>query len=422
MRKFIITLMILMLCLNMAIGVHAAEEMLSIPDVSAQQGQTIYVAVTLTESVMGDAMGVTYSYDKAVLEAIPSSSTWGKQGMLQDFSRTDSGVWAVGQVQDLKGTVCVLAFRVKDGVSLTETEVTCTVTVKNDADTVGTYTATGKITAACDHKFAAWESDGELIHSQTCELCGHKQAQTHVWNDGVVSDHPTDEQKDLLTFTCTICGATRQQEIADQASGQQPTMPTHPTEAPEESDDPVITTFPPDAPETATRPPQHEENNESTRPTQGTNSQNGQTGNQGNSGNQSGSGQLTDYNQGAGNNQNSGESQKPGSNQGDSGNQSGQDGQTGTADGTHQDEHDHVHEEDLDSIAIPIPEGAVIPEELLHPDHTHPAATEPTHDHVHETPAPEQTGISLLALLLAASLVVGAVVLVTVLMKRIKRK
>lgn len=426
MRKFIVTLMALALCLGMAIGVHAAEDILSIPDVSAYQDQTIYVAVTLTETVVGDSMGVTYSYDKEVLEAIPGSSTWGKQGMLQDFSRADSGVWAVSQSQDLKGTVCVLAFQVKKGATLSETAVTCTVTVKSDAEIVGTYTATGKISAVCDHKYTQWENGGDMLHVHTCELCGHKQTQTHIWDDGVISEHPTDEQMDLLVYTCTVCGTTREQEIKDQGSANLPTMPEQPAEVPEE---PEITTFPPETIEAATRPAnQNPENNTYPKPTESHNGQTGNggnqnssdkqnsNGNQGNSGNQTGSGQLTDYNQGTGNNNGS-------DSQNNNGNQNDHSNQAGSADNGQPDEqdHDHVHGEDADSsnrapIAIPIPEGVEIP------DHTHETVTEPLHDHVHETPAPEQTGISLLALLLAAALVVGAAVLGTVLIKRGKRK
>ena len=76
-------------------------------------------------------------------------------------------------------------------------------------------------------------------------------------------------------------------------------------------------------------------------------------------------------------------------------------------------------------IAIPIPEGVEIPEELLQHDHDH--ETEPTeevhdHDHEHVAVDTEQAGVSLLALLLAVALIAGAVVLITVLLKRKKRK
>ena len=447
MRKFIVILMALALCLGMTVGAYAAEDTLSIPDVAVQQGQTVYVAVTLTESVTGDSVGITYSYDKDVLEAVPGSCTWGKQGMLQDFSRSDSGVWAVAQSQDLKGTLCVLAFQVKKGVTLTETTVTCTVTVKNDAETVGTYTATGRIYAVCDHNYAPWESGGELTHSQSCEHCGQTQTQTHVWDDGVVMDHPTDGQKDLLVHTCTVCGATREQEIADQGSAQVSTMPTQPVEEPE---GPEITTFPQEAPETATRPPQQKpEDHGSVRPTEGQDpgTQNGQpgsqessgnqnpAGSQGNAGSQTGSGQLTDYNQPGGNNQNSSGnqtgtvSQNSGGNQtgtafqNNGGNQTGQVEQpvgSNAAESAVQDQtHDHVHEQNQNPVAVPIPEGVEIPEQTEIPDHTH-AATEP--EHIHETLTPEETGVSLLALLFAVLLVVGAAVLATILMKRIRHK
>ena len=439
MRKLIIALMMLALCLNLTSGVWAAEAKLDIPDVAAQPGQTVYVALVLTDSVVGDSLGVTYSYDKNILRAVPNSSTWGSAGMLANFSREDSGVWAVDGARDLKGTVCVLAFRVNDGVTLTETTVSATVTVKNDAESVGTFTASGRIYAICDHSYGQWQSEGAQLHSHVCSKCGDKQSQSHTWDEGVITDHPTDTKKDLQTFTCRICGGTKETEIPDQ---DQSTSPIEPTERPTEAPDlPEVEyeTRPPQTEPTSTAPtnqypqytqpvtvptaPTEEQETEYTNPYDGkdtvvtqkpTEDQNNSViqnpnGSQGNTGSQNNSG----------NKNNSGSQNAAGN----SGNQSN----TGNTTGTNQttgDGHDHSHESSNQQIvAVTIPEGVEVPENTVPTEASIESPEEPhDHDHDHEPVSMEQAGTSLAALGAAVAMIALAAVLVVILMKRMKRK
>lgn len=430
MRKIVVILMTLVLMLNLSIVAMGAENELQIPDVSVGADQTIYVAVVLNTSAVGDTIGVTYSYDKSVLEAIPEAATWGQKGVLQDFNQQDSGVWAASKAQDLKGTICVLAFRVKNGATLTRTTVSCTVTIKNDATKVGTYTAEGAVYAVCDHKYSSWESQGNLLHSKKCTVCGETQSQSHDWDDGSISDHPTNPALSLLTHTCKTCGETRSQETSKQNDMELPTMPPAPTEEPEEIE---FVTIPPATEPPAERPTspsqtgnQNNSNNQHNSNNQSNSNHQNSSGNQNNSNNQSnsnnqGNSNLTDYNQGANGNQSNSQNQQSGTQN---------DSTHNVENGTNSESGNHSHENQQENhteppIAIPIPEGVEIPEELLQHDHDH--ETEPTeevhdHDHEHVAVDTEQAGISLMALLLAVALIAGAAVLITVLMKRTKRK
>ena len=438
MRKLIIALMMLALCVNLASGALAAEAKLDIPDVAVQPGHTVYVALVLTDSVVGDSMGVTYSYDKEILQALPNSSTWGSAGMLANFSREDSGVWAVDGAKDLKGTVCVLAFQVKSGVTLTETTVSGTVTVKNDAESVGTFSATGRLYAICDHSYGQWQSEGNQLHAHVCTKCGEKRSQSHSWDEGVITDHPTDEKKDLQTFTCTVCGATKETEIPDRNQSTSPIEPTErPTEGPT-APELEYETRPPETEPSATAPtfqyPQHTEpvtvptapapteETESTNP--GSNKDNVITqnpnGNQNNSGSQNNSG-----NQNHSNGQNNTGNQNRPNNQSNTGNQNNSGNNQTTGNDNHEG-HDHGSEGNNQQIvAVTIPEGVEVPENT-EPGRETPEATDaptvPIHDHVHEPVSPEQTGISLAALGAAFAMVAAAAVLTVILIRRMKRK
>jgi len=432
MRKIITIFMTLLMCMNLAFGAHAAEGVLSIPEVPVSEGQTIYVAVTLTESVIGDSVGITYGYDKAVLEAIYSSATWGKEGMLQDFSREDSGVWASGKAMDLKGTVCILAFRVKSGVTLTETAVSCTVTVKNDAETVGTYQAQGKIYAVCDHGYTKWESSGNLSHSRVCEKCGDKQTQTHMWGEGIISDHPENSHVDLITYTCEVCGAERTEEIANQGEHTQPPVGTEPpTEAPTE---PEYVTRPPETTPPATRPtyPRPGEATqplptEPQKPTEGQETEHSETqeptAGQNSNANQNAGGTLTDYNdKGSAGNKNSETTHSPSESQNDP---------TAPVEGTETEESQPTvnpyHNQGADPmaptnhpIAVPVP---ATEEPHDHDEHQTTLPTEPVHDHTHDgEQTAHETGVSVMALGVAAMLVAVAIGLTVILLKRIKHK
>ena len=64
---------------------------------------------------------------------------------------------------------------------------------------------------AHEHTFGEWVA-GELSHSKTCE-CGEIVTENHAWNDGEVTKPATHTEKGEKTFTCTVCGATKKEDI-----------------------------------------------------------------------------------------------------------------------------------------------------------------------------------------------------------------
>lgn len=260
MKKICILLMSIALLLTLSLTVFAAEDTLKIHTATAKKGETVYVTVELTESVVGNAMAVMYSCNDKHLKPVSTSCSWAKTGMLQDFDRQDTiGVWACAESIDLKGGVCILAFDVKTFARFTETEISCTISVKNGSETVGEFTATGKVVLDCEHSYGPWQDGGDLGHYRKCSLCDGNQTQSHQWNDGdLLPESETPHQQTIL-YTCQVCGGTKTQ-VKDTGSQLFPTE-----KEPEETTGPV-TQWNPTEQETT---PEHQH----TEPTQQGNTQ-----------------------------------------------------------------------------------------------------------------------------------------------------
>lgn len=136
-------------------------------NIPVQEEETVYIPVSLQKTVTGMSMGLTYDYDKTVLEILPEECRWIPSGVMGDFSRTGCyAVWASEGETELSGEICILAFRIRDFRAFAKTEVSCTVTVKNGAETVGTYQDSARITKVCadiDHSGTVDEMDAVYL-------------------------------------------------------------------------------------------------------------------------------------------------------------------------------------------------------------------------------------------------------------------
>ena len=66
------------------------------------------------------------------------------------------------------------------------------------------------------HTFADKWSYNELQHwrAATCEHTNEKvQVGDHIWNPGVITTQPTATTKGVKTYTCSVCGATKTEEV-----------------------------------------------------------------------------------------------------------------------------------------------------------------------------------------------------------------
>ena len=62
------------------------------------------------------------------------------------------------------------------------------------------------------HTYENWESVDDTIHRGTCS-CGETMEEPHSWGDWVTTDEPTHTTVGKKTSTCTVCGATKTEDI-----------------------------------------------------------------------------------------------------------------------------------------------------------------------------------------------------------------
>lgn len=247
MKKWITLFLALLIVSSLSLTALAAENPLSLSDAAGQEGDIVYLAVSLNEPVLGNTIGISYAYDETLLSAQPDYSSWSIKGLMKDFDANNAGVWASSNTQELSGTICVLAFQLKQSLP-SGTTVSCTMIVKNDATVSGTFTAEATISTNCDHQYSDWTDNGAIGHNRACSLCRASQTQSHTWDNGELSDNPENPFSQLKTFTCSVCSGTKTVEVFIQNEEEHFTEPTFP----QQTLPTVPTTNPTDPPRPAT--------------------------------------------------------------------------------------------------------------------------------------------------------------------------
>ena len=67
-----------------------------------------------------------------------------------------------------------------------------------------------KSTEPCDMKYS---DNGDGTHTGTCDVCGGHAVDSHTWDNGKVTERATTSKTGRIEFTCSACGATKQEEI-----------------------------------------------------------------------------------------------------------------------------------------------------------------------------------------------------------------
>lgn len=65
-----------------------------------------------------------------------------------------------------------------------------------------------------NHQFGSWADAGNGKHKRTCKTCSAPETADHTWNGGAVTKQPSCKENGTKTYTCTTCGATKNQAVA----------------------------------------------------------------------------------------------------------------------------------------------------------------------------------------------------------------
>ena len=71
-----------------------------------------------------------------------------------------------------------------------------------------------EIGATGAHQYGDWAKKDDDTHAQKCAVCGYEKTEAHKWDDGKVVVEADDDNDEITEFTCTVCGATKQEVSA----------------------------------------------------------------------------------------------------------------------------------------------------------------------------------------------------------------
>ncbi|MBR5252533.1 MAG: hypothetical protein IKV39_01510 [Clostridia bacterium] len=63
------------------------------------------------------------------------------------------------------------------------------------------------------HEWSNWVSVDEKTHKMTCTICQGYQEEEHDWDNGVVTQEPTESEAGIKTYTCGTCSHTKTEPI-----------------------------------------------------------------------------------------------------------------------------------------------------------------------------------------------------------------
>lgn len=215
MKKIWMLLMAMIMVFTVSTTVQAANTKLSVSDASSERTKIVYLTVSLSNCKKANTLGISMKYDSTVLKKVASDCKWEQKGVLQDFDvAKDNGVWASKKAQDVNGTICTLAFRVKADAPIGKTKVTCEVVVKNGSKVIGTYTAKGTVSVTCKHSYGEWTANDIDTHKKICKYCEFEKTASHKWDAGVVTKQPTEQEEGIRVYKCETCGQSKEEKIA----------------------------------------------------------------------------------------------------------------------------------------------------------------------------------------------------------------
>lgn len=214
MKKWISLFISLCLMLCAVAPVSAAGASLSLSGVPAEQkvGATATVTVNLSGTPTVSSVLVQIALGNG-LELVEGK--WVKTGLITDFNAAEKeGVMALATPGTLDGAVFTFTVRAK-AAAATAQSLSVTVTLKSGSATVGTPSGQKSVHVVCAaHSFGAYVKVNDNQHKHTCATCGHVETGNHTWNGGAVVKAATCKDTGTKEYTCTACGAKKQETVA----------------------------------------------------------------------------------------------------------------------------------------------------------------------------------------------------------------
>lgn len=210
MKKILSLIATLCLMLSVAIPASAAGVSVSLSGnaaVTAGDRVTYTVNLSGAQKCTGGSVAITVGEKLEVIsgEFLKSGST------LDNFDTAKKkGAIAFKDNVDLNGGFFKFTVKAKEAAK-EEQAVSVTVTLADG--TSGSGSKAVKITCA-NHTFGSYTKVNDNTHKRVCTACGFEETKNHTWNGGTVTKQATCKESGTKHFTCTACGAAKDETIA----------------------------------------------------------------------------------------------------------------------------------------------------------------------------------------------------------------
>lgn len=196
-----------LLCLLLTLALVAVPVMATTVSISLSAGSTTVNGgdkVTVTVSANVDSCGsggIEVSYDSKVFELVSGECLLSGADISYFDASSKDGAFAFSSNTAISGKAFKFVLKVKDSASIGSSKVT----VKFKADSTSASKSIS-LTVACAHKY-------DNSCDKTCNLCDAARDISHTWNSGKVTKKATCTAKGTKTYTCTVCGKTKTEDI-----------------------------------------------------------------------------------------------------------------------------------------------------------------------------------------------------------------
>ena len=215
MKKIISLLAALCLIVSFAVPASAAGFAVSLSpsknDVSA--GDT----VTFTVSLSGAGRGTSGYIEVAAssnFELISGKFLTANTQMADFDKNTSDGTVMYNGESNPNGAFCEFVLKAKTA-SKTAQNVSVTVDIRNGSSLLGSVKASKDIKIICaSHNFGAYTKVNDGTHKRVCSVCGYEETKNHAWDGGTVTKQASCKESGTRHFTCTACGAAKDETIA----------------------------------------------------------------------------------------------------------------------------------------------------------------------------------------------------------------
>lgn len=211
MRKIIVFLLCVLLVSAAVVSVSAAETatMTITPSKSAANpGDEIAFTVSVSALDACTAAGIILDYDSAVYE-MGSWECLVSGAMMPSYDAKTKLLSFANLGNPLSGDIFRFTLKIKSTADLGSANVSGTPYLRNSDGTPEVIEAEVKsasVTVTCKHSY-------DNSCDATCNFCGETRKITHTWDSGKVTKDPTCTDKGTKTFTCTVCGETKKEDV-----------------------------------------------------------------------------------------------------------------------------------------------------------------------------------------------------------------